>query len=170
MKGHRPGLRPFPCQIREQAARCTETMESTGQGSYPWILSTRWRQPRTWPLPFDLEQALIERKFGALWHLDVNEKLKEKGFDLEPEFHFFEVCSAPRAKQAIETNIKVGYFLPCKVVVYLQGGHTRIGLLNPTVLIELQNDARLRDRGRSQPETGHRRGPGGGWRSRRSGL
>lgn len=93
----------------------------------------------------DLEQALVERKFSALWHLDVNEKLREKGFALEPEFHILEVCSAPRAKQALETNLKVGYFLPCKVVVYRDGGKTRIGLPKPEVLINLLGDERLRD-------------------------
>lgn len=90
-----------------------------------------------------LEQALANHKFSALWHLDMGAKLKEKGFDLEPEFHVFEVCNAARAKEALETNVEVGYFLPCKLVVYAKADKTHIGLLRPNLLMELVGEARL---------------------------
>ncbi len=101
----------------------------------------------------DLERALTERQFSTLWHLSVNDKLKEKGFTLEPEFHILEVCNAARAKQALETNIKVGYFLPCKVVVYRQGDKTAIGLPRPEMLMDLLGDERLRDLAREVEST-----------------
>ena len=93
-----------------------------------------------------LQTALAQHRFSALWHLHVNEKLREKGFDLEPDFHIFEVCNPEKAKQALETNQKVGYLLPCKIVVYAdrhQGGRTKIGLLRPQALIGLLNDPQL---------------------------
>jgi uncharacterized protein (DUF302 family) len=90
-----------------------------------------------------LEGALTKRKFSALWHLDIGAKLKEKGLDLEPEFHIFEVCSAPRAKEALETNIQVGYFLPCKMVVYSKDGKTHVGLLRPQLLMDILGEERL---------------------------
>ncbi|HEY8393448.1 MAG TPA: DUF302 domain-containing protein [Thermaerobacter sp.] len=95
-----------------------------------------------------LQEALAERKFSALWHLHVNEKLREKGFDLEPDFHIFEVCNPAKAKQALETDQKVGYLLPCKIVVYADrndGNRTKIGLLRPQALIDLLGNERLRD-------------------------
>ncbi|PZN09295.1 MULTISPECIES: DUF302 domain-containing protein [Thermaerobacter] len=95
-----------------------------------------------------LQSALAERKFSALWHLHVNEKLREKGFHLEPDFHIFEVCNPAKAKQALETDQKVGYLLPCKIVVYADrndGNRTKIGLLRPQTLIGLLDDERLRD-------------------------
>lgn len=97
----------------------------------------------------DLEAALVERRFSALWHLDVRAKLAEKGVELGPQFHILEVCSAPRAKEALEANIQVGYFLPCKIVVYRDASGTKIGLLRPKLLIGLLGDPRLADLARA---------------------
>ena len=91
-----------------------------------------------------VEAALAERRFSVLWALDVNDKLQEKGLDLKGRFRILEVCSAPRAKQAIEANPLVGYFLPCKVVVYERDGRTEIGLPRPTALIGMLGDDGLR--------------------------
>jgi len=95
-----------------------------------------------------LQAALAERKFSALWHLHVNEKLREKGFELDGDFHIFEVCNPAKAKQALETDQKVGYLLPCKIVVYADrddGYRTKIGLLRPQALIGLLGNQRLSD-------------------------
>lgn len=95
-----------------------------------------------------LQSALAERKFSALWHLHVNEKLREKGFHLEPDFHIFEVCNPAKSKQALETDQRIGYLLPCKIVVYADrndGNRTKIGLLRPQTLIGLLDDERFRD-------------------------
>ena len=92
-----------------------------------------------------LEGALASRKFSALWHLDMQAKLKEKGLELAPEFHVLEVCNAARAKEALETNISVGYFLPCKMVVFSKDGRTHVGLLRPQLLMELLGEERLQD-------------------------
>lgn len=43
----------------------------------------------------------------------------------------------------MEKRIEVGYFLPCKVAVYEKEDDVYIGLLNPTVLIELLEDDHL---------------------------
>ncbi len=91
-----------------------------------------------------LEEALAARKFSVLWHMKVNEKLEEKGLSLEPEVHILEVCSAPKAKHAIETNPDVTYFLPCKVVVRGENGQTTIGLPRPTKLMGILGDERLK--------------------------
>jgi uncharacterized protein (DUF302 family) len=88
-------------------------------------------------------EALARRRFSVLWDLDVGAKLAEKGLDLRMPYRILEVCSAPRAKQALETNPAVGYFLPCKVVVYEAGGRTHVGLPRPQALIGLVGDPRL---------------------------
>lgn len=82
-----------------------------------------------------VDNALKERKFSVLWHLDMREKLEEKGISGGPEFHVLEVCSAPRAKQALDAQLEVGYFLPCKMVVYRKDEKTHIGVLKPTMLM-----------------------------------
>jgi uncharacterized protein (DUF302 family) len=92
-----------------------------------------------------LESALKEQQFGVLWHLDMQAKLREKGLELRPEFHVFEVCNPGRAKEALETNIEVGYFLPCKMAVYVKDGETHVGLLRPQLLIGMLGEERLGD-------------------------
>lgn len=92
-----------------------------------------------------VEAALAERKFSVLWHLNVNETLQKKGLDLGPEVRILEVCSAPRAKQAIESNPDVTYFLPCKVVIQRHNGKTRVGYASPASLIGLMGDDGLAD-------------------------
>ncbi len=83
--------------------------------------------------------ALNRRQFSVLWHLDMNEKLVQKGLEPEPPFHVLEVCSAPRAKEALRVTQTVGYFLPCKLVVYVdrQTGKTTLGLPDPVALLNL---------------------------------
>lgn len=93
----------------------------------------------------DLGEALNRHQFGVLWDLDINAKLEEKGIAPEPPFRILEVCSAPRAKEALSTNQAVGYFLPCKVLVYQdrQSGQTTIGYARPAALMGLLADPRL---------------------------
>jgi uncharacterized protein (DUF302 family) len=94
-------------------------------------------------------QALADRKFSVLWDLDINAKLAEKGIDPEPFFHILEVCSAPRAKQALTINQQAGYFLPCKIVVYESRDthETTIGLVDPSVFLTMLDDAALTELG-----------------------
>ena len=92
----------------------------------------------------DLKLSLGERKFGVLWELDVPAKLKEKGVEYAGPFRILEVCNPQRAKGALEANIRAGYFLPCKIVVYVEEGKTKIGMPRPTTLIGLLGDTSLR--------------------------
>lgn len=92
-----------------------------------------------------VDAALAARRFSVLWAMDVNEKLQEKGLSLNGQFRILEVCSAPRAKQALETNPAISYFLPCKVVVQQAEGGAEIGFPRPTALIGLVGDDRLND-------------------------
>jgi uncharacterized protein (DUF302 family) len=92
-----------------------------------------------------VEEALKPRQFAVLWHLDINAKLVEKGLEPAAPFHVLEVCSAPRAKSALTTNQRVGYFLPCKIVVYQdqETGTTRIGFQRPRLMTDLLGDPAL---------------------------
>lgn len=85
----------------------------------------------------DVKQALSEIKFGVLWEMDIPSKLKEKGVDYEGQYRVLEVCNPQEAKKALETNIKVGYFLPCKIVIYVENGSTKIGMVRPTALVQM---------------------------------
>ncbi len=54
-----------------------------------------------------------------------------------------EVCNPHEAKQVLTANPMVGYFLPCKVVVYEDQGKTFIGLPRPTTLMGVIGDSNL---------------------------
>lgn len=90
----------------------------------------------------DLQENLKDEKFGILWQLDMKEKLNEKGVDFDQTYHILEVCNPVEAKKVLSENSLVGYFLPCKIVVYDEEGTTKIGLPKPTALIGfLDNEA-----------------------------
>ena len=93
----------------------------------------------------DVKEALKELKFGTLWELDVPSKLKEKGVEFKGKARILEVCNPHKAKAVLETNMNVIYFLPCKVVVFEDQGETRLGMIKPTVFMDLLENEGLQD-------------------------
>ncbi|HUW64365.1 MAG TPA: DUF302 domain-containing protein [Spirochaetia bacterium] len=80
---------------------------------------------------------LKEVGFGVLWALDVQAKLKEKGLELSRPVRILEVCQPAKAKEALEDDVMISYFLPCKVVVYQDGDHTTVGFVRPEMFAGL---------------------------------
>ncbi|WP_369827127.1 DUF302 domain-containing protein [Cohnella sp. CIP 111063] len=64
--------------------------------------------------------------------------------DFEREYHILEVCNPEEAKRVLTESPYVGYFLPCKIVIYEDNGNTLIGLPKPTVLMELLGNEKLK--------------------------
>lgn len=90
--------------------------------------------------PFDeavtsIIKSLEEQKFGVLWKLNFKDKLKEKGIDFDSNFMILEVCNPHKAKEVLTSHLDVGYFLPCKIVVYEEANGVKIGMMNPETLI-----------------------------------
>ncbi|MBU6081265.1 DUF302 domain-containing protein [Allobacillus halotolerans] len=94
-----------------------------------------------------LEENLKEKQFGVLWQFDVKETLESKGLDYEKPFMILEVCNPKEAQKVLTANQKVGYMLPCKMVVYEddQDGKTKIGMPKPTELINMVGDDSIND-------------------------
>lgn len=90
-----------------------------------------------------LEASLKEEQFGVLWDFDLTAKLQEKGLDFHTGYRVLEVCNPKEANRVLQEDKVVGYFLPCKIVVYEDEGKTKIGLPKPTTLIELANNEKL---------------------------
>ena len=95
-----------------------------------------------------ITKSLEEQKFGVLWKLNFKDKLHEKGVEFDKNFTILEVCNPHKAKEVLSMHIDVGYFLPCKIVVYEDNGPVKIGMMSPKTLIgmlgydDLQNVAR----------------------------
>ncbi len=90
-----------------------------------------------------LEANLKKDKFGVLWEFDVQQKLNQTGLEFSQPFTVLEVCNPHEAKRVLDKNILVGYFLPCKIVVYSDEGKTKIGMPKPTALIQSVDDEEL---------------------------
>lgn len=90
-----------------------------------------------------IQQNLMVEKFSVLFQLNLKEKLQEKGVEFEQTYYILEVCNAIEAKRVLSQNALVGYFLPCKIVVYEENGATQIGLPKPTSLIGFVEDESL---------------------------
>ena len=92
-----------------------------------------------------LEETLKARKFGVLWQMDIPAKLQEKGVDFTMPFRVLEVCNPHEANRVLTQNPMVGYFLPCKIVVYEMDGQTHIGMPKPSVLMGIIGDSSLEE-------------------------
>jgi uncharacterized protein (DUF302 family) len=90
-----------------------------------------------------LETTLKEEQFGVLWDFDLTAKLQEKGMDFDSPYRVLEVCNPKEADRVLKEDKVIGYFLPCKIVVYEDAGKTKIGLPKPTTLIDLANNEKL---------------------------
>lgn len=88
----------------------------------------------------DLKSSLSNHNFGVLWELSFKDKLAEKGLDFDKNFTILEVCNPKQAKEVLERNIEVGFFLPCKMVVYEDNDTVYIGMPKPTKLISMVDD------------------------------
>lgn len=91
-----------------------------------------------------ITQNLKTNNFGVLWQLDLPAKLQEKGVNsYTSAYRILEVCNPLEAARVLNSNQLVGYFLPCKIVVYESEGVTKIGLPRPTSMIGLLNETEL---------------------------
>ncbi|NLW21800.1 MAG: DUF302 domain-containing protein [Tissierellia bacterium] len=80
-------------------------------------------------------KCLKENNFGVLWKLNFKEKLAEHSIDFPNNFMILEVCNPQKASQVLSKHIEVGYFLPCKMVVYEKDGRVKIGTAKPQQLL-----------------------------------
>jgi uncharacterized protein (DUF302 family) len=100
-----------------------------------------------------VEESLKNHKFGVLWQFDITSKLQEKGIDFHQPYRVLEVCNPAEAARVLSKNSLMGYFLPCKVVVYTDNGKTKIGLPKPSVLVEIVSDKNVKEIARRVEET-----------------
>lgn len=84
-----------------------------------------------------LKTNLKKIDFGVLWEMNFKDKLNEKGLEFDNNFQVLEVCNPKTAKTILDKNIEIGFFLPCKMVVYENNNSVYIGMLAPTALIEM---------------------------------
>lgn len=92
-----------------------------------------------------IKKELKDRKFGVLWELNFKEKLAEHDIDFPTNFKTLEVCNPQKASEVLSNHIEVGYFLPCKVVVYEKESNVFIGTAKPEILLGMMGFEDLGD-------------------------
>lgn len=78
-----------------------------------------------------LPDALKAEGFGVLTEVDVRETLRVK---LGAEFRRYKIlgaCNPPLAHQALQAEIGAGVMMPCNVIVYEDGDHTKVIAIDP---------------------------------------
>lgn len=111
-------------------------------------MTETWARVYDSPHPVDetverVTAALKEQQFGVLWQMDVPETLRAKGMPFSTPYRILEVCNPKAANEVLSQNLQVGYFLPCKVVVYQDGERTKVAFPRPTSLIGWIGDPAL---------------------------
>ncbi|MFQ6008055.1 MAG: DUF302 domain-containing protein [Candidatus Zixiibacteriota bacterium] len=91
-----------------------------------------------------LERLAPEHQFRVLAVHDVQKTLAEKGFERGP-LTIVEVCNASNAHKALQMDINVALFLPCRFAVYTEGNKTVVALSRPTLIADMLPEAGLEE-------------------------
>lgn len=81
----------------------------------------------------DVQEEITKTGMRVLHIHDVQKTLAEKGFEREP-FKIIEFCNAQYADEFLQTDIKIGLCMPCKINVYVKEGQTFVSGLRPIIL------------------------------------
>lgn len=81
----------------------------------------------------DLQQKVTENGFRVLYIHDVQQTLKDKGFEIE-NYSIVEVCNAKFANCVIGVNKEYGVLMPCKINVYSDAGKTLLLTPEPSIM------------------------------------
>ncbi len=80
-----------------------------------------------------LEKIVPEHQFRVLHIHDVQATLAEKGLQRDP-LKIIEICNSGFAHKALQINMDVALFMPCRYSVYVDGGKTVVSLAKPTMI------------------------------------
>ena len=90
----------------------------------------------------NLEHQTAEHKFRVLHVHDVQATLAEKGFRRDP-IKIIEICNAGFAHQALEKDMHVALFMPCRFAVHSENGRTVVTLGRPSMIAQMMPQAGL---------------------------
>ncbi|HEX8043684.1 DUF302 domain-containing protein [Candidatus Deferrimicrobium sp.] len=89
------------------------------------------------------EEAAAENRFAVLGVHDVGERLRAKGLSFDRKFYVYEVCNPVSAKKVLDTNVRIGTALPCRVSIYTDGGEVVLETLKPTAMLAMFGEPSL---------------------------
>jgi uncharacterized protein (DUF302 family) len=91
-----------------------------------------------------VKNSLREEGFNILMAIDVRAKLQDKlGIDFE-KYVILGACDPVTAHKALMVEENIGLMLPCNVIVYEHDGKAIVGVIRPTVAMEMIDNPDLR--------------------------
>jgi len=89
------------------------------------------------------EEAAAENRLSVLGVHDVGERLRAKGLPFDRKYYVYEVCNPAAAKKVLDTNVRIGTALPCRVSIYTDGGDVVLEALKPTTMLAMFGEPTL---------------------------
>ncbi len=84
-----------------------------------------------------VKEQLQSQGFGILMMIDMKKKMEEKlGIDFR-KYMIIGACDATNACKAIMAEENIGLLLPCNVIVYESEGGAVVGVIRPTVAMQM---------------------------------
>jgi uncharacterized protein (DUF302 family) len=90
-----------------------------------------------------VKEQLQSQGFGILMMVDMKQKFGEKlGIDFR-KYMIIGACDATNACKAIMAEENIGLLLPCNVIVYESEGGAVVGVIRPTVTMQMIDNSDL---------------------------
>ncbi|MBI1358330.1 MAG: DUF302 domain-containing protein [Acidobacteria bacterium] len=84
----------------------------------------------------DLHEAAARHKFGVLAVHDLQQKMLDKGIEMERQVRIYEVCNPRQAKEVLDANPQISTALPCRISVYSDGPVYKLCTMRPTEMMK----------------------------------
>ncbi len=112
------------------------------------VARTSYTLTGTTSLPFAaavarVRETLAEEGFGVLTEIDVQATLREKLGEETPPYLILGACNPHYAHRALQAEPELGTLLPCNVVVYEDGGETRVSAVDPKAMLGIVGNEAL---------------------------
>ena len=88
----------------------------------------------------ELQKAVLSHHFGLMAVHDLGETLRSKSIDFTEHCRVYEVCNPQQAAKLLGFEMALNMALPCRISVYTEAGHTRIGMIRPVVMLQALSD------------------------------
>ena len=101
----------------------------------------------------DLEAAVENHRFGLLHVHNFRQIMRRNGVEFPHACRVLEVCNPHHAATVLGENILVNLALPCRIGVWEEDGHTMVGTMLPTQLMQVFGDSPILAETAAQVET-----------------
>ena len=115
------------------------------------VNTAEYRMSTAVDLPYDraverTREELAKEGFGVLTEIDVKATLRQKlNVDFRP-YIILGACNPPLAHRALSSELDIGVFLPCNVIVYQaeESGKSVVATIDPEVSLARAGNETLR--------------------------